>query len=66
MPQSDDSTSRSRRNVLERHPDVVRDLFRRLDLQRVVVDHADRDLHVRDLPADGLEIHAARSCTTRT
>ena len=46
------------RNVLHRTADVLGHVFLALDLQRVMVDDADRDLHVRDALADRLEIHA--------
>ena len=52
MPQSDDSTRRSAGMCFSASRMWSRDLFGRLDLQRVVVDDADRDLHVGDLPAD--------------
>ena len=58
MPQSEQTTSRSR-DVLEREAHQLGDLVRRLDLERVVVDHADADFFSRDLPSDRLEIHRA-------
>ena len=48
------------RNVFERLADQRRDLVRPLDLQGVVVDHADDDLLVLDHLADRLEVAGAR------
>src|SRR4029079_18870894 len=46
-------------DVLEGATNVFGNLLGPLDLQRVVIDHADADLLVGDDLAEGLEIHAA-------
>jgi len=45
--------------VLERRADLIGNLLGPLDLQGVVVDHADADLLLRYDLADGFEIDAA-------
>ena len=49
------------RNVLEGLAEEVGDFFRSFNLQRVVIDNADRDLLTSNLPADGLKIHCVRA-----
>ncbi len=50
MPQSDEMISRSGGNMLQRLANERGNLVRPLDLQGVVVDHADHDLLVLDRP----------------
>ena len=55
-----------RRNVLQRLADQRRDLVRPLDLQRVMVDHADDDLLVLDRPRRWPSGRRCRTSRSRT
>ena len=50
-----------RRIVLQRFANMVGDFLWPLDLQRMVVDHADRDLLIGDALADRLKVDMARA-----
>ena len=59
MPQSDEMISRSGGMCLQRLADQRGDVIGSLDLQGMVVDHADHDLLVLDHLADRLEVAGA-------
>ena len=65
MPQSDEITSRSAGMYLSALADVLGDLLRPLDLQRMVVDDADADFLVGDDLAEGFQVHAVRRSPIR-